>query len=101
MDGDLGLDRPIREGIEDLNCGSFVIDEEEAPADINEDGNATSEEEKEAGGIPRAKRGSGHWGRAPPLATRKKGISRPLNSGGGLCDPGRWPIELRRRTPRL
>ena len=50
MDDDIGLDRPVREGIEDLNSDNSVIDEEETPADINEDGDATSEEEKEAGG---------------------------------------------------
>ena len=55
LDDDIGLDRPVREGIEDLNCGNFVVDEEETPVDINEDGDATSEEEKEAGGVPRTK----------------------------------------------
>ena len=55
MDNVIVLDRLATEGIEDLKCGDFPIDEEETPADIKEDGDATSEEERVAGGMPRIK----------------------------------------------
>ena len=73
VDDDIGLDRPVREGIEDLKCGDFVIDEEETPADIKEDGEATSEEEKEAGGIPRIKRGAQSLGEGSSASYPQEG----------------------------
>eukprot|EP00438_Fugacium_kawagutii_P016715 Skav227659 [mRNA] locus=scaffold58:564261:566969:- [translate_table: standard] len=40
----------------------------------------------------------GRWkpGDGPPLLAYYKGESRPVNDGGGLCSPGRWPPERRR-----
>ena len=34
VDDDIGLDRPVGEGIDDLKCGDFDICEDETPADI-------------------------------------------------------------------
>ena len=40
----------------------------------------------------------GWWGQGPPSKVRQRKRTRPLESGGGLCDPGRWP-PTRRRYP--
>ena len=59
-------------------------------------GDDTSDEDREAGEIRRMPRGSGWWGAGPPLATRKKGLTRPISRSGGFPFPGRWPVDSRR-----
>ena len=40
--------------------------------------------------------GEGPRGIGPPLMTWKKGQPRELADGGGLCSPGKWPLNRRR-----
>ena len=80
-------DRPVMEGIDHL----FPKKKEEAEQ-------VTSDEERELPGQKRPSRGKGWWGRGPPLQANRKGGKVPVIDGGGLCSPGRWPID-RRQLP--
>ena len=53
----------------------------------------TSDEDED--GFPRAKLGSGHWGRGPPWQVEVAGKRRDLVDGAGLCSPGRWAPDKR------
>ena len=80
-------DRPVMEGIDHL----LLKHGEEASHE-------TTDEERELPGQRRQPYGSGWWGRGQPLQASKKGGKAPVTDGGGLCSPGRWPIQ-RRRLP--
>jgi hypothetical protein len=58
----------------------------------------TSDEDSD--GDRRPKLGEGFWGKGPPMMIKRGGwrLPRPLQDGGGMCSPGRWPPE-RRRLP--
>ena len=86
---------PVSEGIDDLLPGLPLEEECDGPsaASTRDTEDATSDEEAEAGGIPRVRRGEGWGGYGPPLSSWRKGLARPMVDGGGLPSPGRWPIE--------
>ena len=94
----LGVDRPLREGPDLSVQPDSDSDDERGGTRLEEADRVTSDEEKEAGGIPRPKRGAGWWGHGPPLRPRRKGVHRDFVDGGGLASPGRWPPD-RRRLP--
>ena len=50
-------------------------------------------------GDKREKRGTGSWGRGPPLMVQVGGRIKPFADGAGLCSPGRWAPEKRREFP--
>ena len=92
-----GIDRPIREGIDD-EMPSLV--EEDSNDDEVERASAadgvTSDEEKELEGRRRPKKGEGWWGRGKPLRPTRKGLPRDFVDGGGFPSPGRWSLDQRR-----
>ena len=81
--------RPIKDGID--------IGPDE-PAEFEVPNELTTDEETEHPGTISPKKGAGWWGFGPPIRPLKKGIPRDSVDGGGLCSPGRWPID-RRRVP--
>ena len=90
-------DRPEAEGVDDILEDKHKWDEDDnVPAASVPEDPPTSENEAEAGGRPRPKRGTGWWGHGQPLAARKKGVARPFVDGAGLPSPGRWPIAYRK-----
>ena len=64
-------------------------------ARLEEDDATSSEDEF---GTAKPARGAGWWGRGAPVQVFKGTASRPMQDGGGLCSPGRWPPS-RRRLP--
>ena len=96
-----GIHRPIREGIdidEDgmprlLECDSEDEDTGKGVGDLEGE---TTDEEAELGGMTRPKKGSGWWGRGPPVRVQRKGVMKGLVDGAGLPSPGRWPPNQRR-----
>ena len=79
----LRADTPICEGVDKM-----IAQHSKSRESVEEDSD-TSEGEVEAEGVHRARLGAGWRGIGPPLRTRRK-------NGGGLCSPGRWPIDKRR-----
>ena len=65
------------------------------PDENDLDHDATTDEESELPGTRRPPKGSGWWGRGPPLRPNRKGVPREFVEGGGLCSPGRWPVSQR------
>ena len=62
------------------------------------DAEAITSDEDELGD-KREKRGTGSWGRGPPLMVQVGGRIKPFADGAGLCSPGRWAPEKRREFP--
>ena len=48
---------------------------------------------------PKALPGTGWVGRSVPVMVGRGARVRPLQDGGGLCSPGRWPSEARVLPP--
>ena len=75
-------------------------------SDVVDEGEAISDEEKEAGHIPRVKKGAGWYGRPHPITVRKKGLcmlfvdggGRPARAGGRLPNVG--SVVVRQWTGR-
>lgn len=64
--------------------------------DRNSIGKRPMEENKgERQGDKTAKTGSGKPGWGSPIKCYYKGSHRTIHDGGGLCSPGRWPVECR------
>ena len=80
---------PIKD---ELDVGSYKPEEFDVPAEV------TSDEESELGNLARPRKGAGWWGQGPPINASKKSVLRDFVDGGGLCSPGRWPMD-RRRLP--
>lgn len=53
------------------------------------------ENKGERQGDKTAKTGSGKPGWGSPIKCYYKGSHRTIHDGGGLCSPGRWPVECR------
>ena len=81
-----GIHAPIKD---ELDVGPYEPEYREVEAEL------TSEEELEHPGARRPQKGSGWWGRGPPLRPLRKGVPRDFIDGGGLCSPGRWAIASR------
>ena len=41
----------------------------------------------------------GRSGQGPPMQCFYKGKHRTIHDGGGLCSPGRWPVDQRPEDP--
>ena len=78
-----GVDLPVKDGL-------LIDDNPKAWEKVGDPDDATTDGETELGGIARAKRGDGWWGRGPGLRARRKGIHIDAIDGAGLPSPGRW-----------
>ena len=95
-------DYPIREGIDSLIDPRLLYDDDEQQYVGDEpEQDLTSEEESEAGGVPRTLKGAGWRGMGPPLMARRKGVPRAIIDGGGIPSPGRWAVANRRLPDSL
>ena len=101
-----GIERPIREGIDEdlrsvdsddqkeiINAKDEIKDTNAIAEEVEDD--TTSEEEEQRPGTIRSKKGEGWWGLGPPLQTMKRGSARDFVDGAGYPSPGRWPIDQR------
>ena len=79
-----GINAPIKD---ELEIGPFE------PPTHDVEGEITIDEETEVPGTRRPRKGEGWWGQGPPLRPIRKRYSREFVDGGGLCSPGRWPID--------
>ena len=82
----IGVHAPIKD---ELGLGPYEPPTQELEGEI------TTDEETELPGTRRPRKGEGWWGRGPPVRPIRKGIPRESVDGGGLCSPGRWPIDKR------
>ena len=93
-----GIDRPLREGLDDSMPKSSAEDSEDESDDATDLDplDDTTDEETELPGTTRPKRGAGWWGRGPTLGLHRKGIVTTFYDGAGLPSPGRWAPKQRR-----
>ena len=92
-----GADLPIREG-PDLDLRPHVSDDEVevSAAGVGDMEEVTTDEEPELPGLKRPKKGSGWWGRGPPIRPQRKGLVKNFIDGAGYPSPGRWKVDQRR-----
>lgn len=69
-----------------------AVQEEEDGAKKRKREEEESEDEDQGPGL---RHGDGWWGRGLPVMVKRRKEVRPLETGGGLCDPGRWRPENR------
>ena len=91
-----GVNRAIKDGLEDDGKETLVEDEEIEKLEEDDLDDVTSDEERELPGQKRPPRGSGWWGIGRPLQPHRKGVNKDFADGAGLPSPGRWKIRDRK-----